>query len=88
MPGFSECGCTKPSPEFIFEAVRDYGIDVSRLGMVGGGPTDIECEYRAGLRAIRIEPDHPSADAHNDWPKADYYATDPFAASRIILNGE
>lgn len=88
VPGYSECKCRKPSPEFIFEAVRSYGIDVSRSWMVGDRPTDIECGYRAGLRTIRIEPDHPSADPHDDWPKADHYATDLLGASRIILSGE
>jgi D-glycero-D-manno-heptose 1,7-bisphosphate phosphatase len=88
VPGFSKCSCRKPSPDFIFAAVRSYGIDVSRSWMVGDRPTDIECGYRAGLRTIRIEPDHPSADPHNDWPKAHYYAADLLAASRIILNEE
>ena len=88
VPGYSECVCRKPSPEFIFKAVREHGIDLSRSWMVGDRPTDVECGYRAGLRTICIEPDHPSADPRNDRPKADYYVSDLLAASRIILDGE
>ena len=88
VPGYSECSCRKPSPEFIFKAVQDHGIDLSRSWMVGDRPTDIECGHRAGLRTIRVKPDHPSADPKIDLPRADYYASDLQAASRIILNGK
>jgi len=88
VAGYSECVCRKPSPEFIFSAVKKHGVDLSRSWMVGDRPTDVECGYRAGLRTIRIKPDHPSADPQNDWPKADYFCSNLLAASRIILNGE
>ena len=88
VPGYSECICRKPSPEFIFKAVREHGIDLSRSWMIGDRSTDVECGYRAGLRTVRIKPDHPSSDPQSDWPKADHYVADLLAASRIILNGE
>jgi D-glycero-D-manno-heptose 1,7-bisphosphate phosphatase len=88
VPGYSECVCRKPSPEFIYSAVKKHGIDLSRSWMVGDRATDVECGFRAGLRTIRIQPDHPSADPHSDWPKANYYGSDLLEASRIILNGE
>jgi len=88
VPGYSECDCRKPSPKFIFDAAKQYAIDLNRSWMVGDRSTDVECGNRAGLRTIRIEPDHPAADPRSNWPKADYYACDLLAASRIILNGE
>ena len=88
VSGYSECICRKPSPEFILSAVKTHGIDLSRSWMVGDRSTDVECGFRAGLRTIRIKPDHPSVDPQSDWPKADYYCSDLLAASRIILNGE
>jgi D-glycero-D-manno-heptose 1,7-bisphosphate phosphatase len=88
VPGYSECVCRKPSPEFIFSAAKKYGIDLSSSWMVGDRRTDVECGFRAGLRTIRIKPDHPSPDPQSDWPKADFYGSELLEASRIILNGE
>ena len=88
VPGYSECDCRKPSPKFIFDAARQYAIDLNRSWMVGDRSTDIECGQRAGVRTVRLTPDHPSTDPQSDLPKADYYAPDLKAASSIILNAK
>ena len=40
----------KPSPEFLFDARRDLGIDLALSYIVGDKMIDLECGWRAGVR--------------------------------------
>lgn len=40
----------KPSPAFLHEAARRYGIDLSRSYMIGDKLSDLQCGIRAGVR--------------------------------------
>jgi histidinol phosphatase-like enzyme len=58
----------KPSPKFLLEAAKKYGIDLSRSYMIGDkGDTDIQCGINAGCKTILVRTgtgreweDHPS----------------------------
>lgn len=39
----------KPGPELLFEAERDFGVDLSTSVMVGDGDRDVDAGYNAGL---------------------------------------
>jgi D-glycero-D-manno-heptose 1,7-bisphosphate phosphatase len=41
----------KPSPQFLFDARDELGIDVARSFMVGDKLIDLECGWNAGVRA-------------------------------------
>lgn len=86
LRGYSRCDCRKPSPRFLFAAAEKYAINLACSWMVGDRSTDVECGFRAGVRTIRLTPDHPSPNLQSDWPKADHHAPDLLAATRIILN--
>ncbi len=40
----------KPSPQFLFDARDDFGIDLSQSFMVGDKRVDLECGWNAGVR--------------------------------------
>jgi D-glycero-D-manno-heptose 1,7-bisphosphate phosphatase len=40
----------KPSPQFLFDARDEFGIDLSRSYMVGDKVIDLECGWNAGVR--------------------------------------
>ena len=40
----------KPSPQFLFDARDEFGIDLSRSYMVGDKLIDLECGWKAGVR--------------------------------------
>ncbi len=83
-PGYSgSCECRKPSPVFLFEAARRFGIDLSRSWMVGDREADIACGRAAGVRTIRVAPDHPVALAST--LAADYEVTDLAAAVADVI---
>lgn len=60
----------KPSPQFLFDARDELGLDLSRSYMVGDKLVDLDCGWNAGVRAAllvrtgygaelaRTQPDH------------------------------
>lgn len=50
-----ECECRKPSPKLVFEAVKDFQIDLSKSYFVGDTVADIECGFNAGLKTILVK---------------------------------
>jgi len=44
----------KPAPGMVFEAARDYGIDLSRSFFVGDKRIDIECGAQAGTQTVLV----------------------------------
>ncbi|QDO96351.1 HAD family hydrolase [Ferrovibrio terrae] len=83
-PGYSgPCECRKPSPASLLEAARRFNIDLGRSWMVGDRETDVACGHAAGVRTIRIAPDHPVA--ATGISTADYQAADLAAAVADII---
>jgi len=41
----------KPSPNFLMDAARDYGVQLNQSFMVGDKMSDLECGKNAGVRA-------------------------------------
>lgn len=41
----------KPSPQFLFDAGDEFGIDLGRSYMIGDKLADLECGWNAGVRA-------------------------------------
>ncbi|CAA6605048.1 D,D-heptose 1,7-bisphosphate phosphatase (fragment) [Rhodospirillaceae bacterium LM-1] len=81
LPGYGACACRKPSPYFLLQAERWFGIDLCASWMVGDRATDVACAHAAGVKAIRIlGQDQARAD-----PKPLAYAQDLRQAATIIL---
>lgn len=40
----------KPAPDFLFDAQREFGVDLSRSFMVGDKVIDLECGWNAGVQ--------------------------------------
>lgn len=53
------CECRKPSPHFLREAAREYGVDLAQSWMVGDQDSDLACGRAAGCRVALIE--HPGS---------------------------
>jgi D-glycero-D-manno-heptose 1,7-bisphosphate phosphatase len=41
----------KPSPQFLFDARDEFGVDLARSYMIGDKIIDLECGWNAGVRA-------------------------------------
>lgn len=58
IPGYGSCECRKPSPFFILEAAKSYGVDLAQSWMAGDSGTDIEAGRQAGCRTALVEYEH------------------------------
>jgi len=74
----------KPSPYFLLEAAKKYGVDLANSWMIGDRDTDIECGKNAGTRSILIDADHPNAKAGKSSP--DYKAKSLRDAVTLIIS--
>jgi D,D-heptose 1,7-bisphosphate phosphatase len=57
-PDFStpeQVNCRKPSPEMIFQAERDFNINLEGSYFVGDSVSDIQCGINAGLKTILVK---------------------------------
>lgn len=82
---FSVCSCRKPSPQMVLDAAAAHAIDLARSWIVGDRSSDIECGRRAGLRTLRIAPDHPVAARELEAIEPDDHAENLLEAAHRIL---
>ena len=47
--------CRKPSPEMVFQAQREFEIDLSKSFFIGDRSVDIECGINAGVKTILLK---------------------------------
>jgi len=52
------CFCRKPKPGLIFQAAKDFGIDLASSFMIGDKLTDIQAGYSAGCKTILLLSGH------------------------------
>jgi D-glycero-D-manno-heptose 1,7-bisphosphate phosphatase len=58
-PDFSgDCGCRKPKPGLIQQAIRDFNICVEQSVMFGDSDSDVKAATAAGVRAVLINSLH------------------------------
>jgi D-glycero-D-manno-heptose 1,7-bisphosphate phosphatase len=87
VPEYSgPCDCRKPSPYFLVEDAKRFGIDLAGSWMIGDRNVDILCGKAAGVRTIRVQEDHPATRYPSD-ARADFEASGLPAAAAIILAG-
>ena len=81
----------KPSPQFLFEARDEFGLDLAQCYMVGDKIIDVLCGRNAGVRrsilvrtgyGARVEQEAP-AELRDAWVVDDLAA----AAARILAGG-
>jgi D-glycero-D-manno-heptose 1,7-bisphosphate phosphatase len=53
------CECRKPGPKSLFDAARDFDLDLGASWMAGDQDTDLACGRAAGCRVALIE--HPGS---------------------------
>ena len=49
-----DCDCRKPKPGMLYQAAKDFNIDLSSSWMIGDSKNDIQCGINAGCRTILI----------------------------------
>jgi len=60
IEGYGRCECRKPSPFFIWEAAKLYGIELRESWMAGDQDTDVVTGINAGCRTALLKYEHSS----------------------------
>lgn len=57
-PDFNDeekCKCRKPSAKLIFDAAKDFNIDLNRSYMIGDSVSDIKAGLNAGVKSVLVK---------------------------------
>ncbi|MCU0782594.1 MAG: HAD family hydrolase [Verrucomicrobia bacterium] len=79
----------KPSPQFLFDARAEFGLDLSRSYMLGDKLIDVECGLNAGVKHSILVRTGYGAEQERENPKLSARAVvvaDLAAAAEWILN--
>ncbi len=73
----------KPSPQFLFDARDEFGIDLSQSYMIGDKLIDLECGWNAGVKkSILVRTGYGADVARNiTGPNLQMYIADDLAAA-------
>jgi len=80
------CDCRKPKPKFLFDAAREYGLDLSRCFMIGDRLSDIQAGQNAGAKSILVLTGAGRETRANPEARPDHLADDLAAATEWILS--
>jgi len=50
-----ECECRKPSPKLVYDAAKDFQVDLSKSYFIGDTISDIQCGFNAGIKSILVK---------------------------------
>lgn len=50
-----ECNCRKPSPQLVFQASKDFNIDIKNSYFIGDSISDYDCAANAGCKFILVK---------------------------------
>lgn len=76
------CKCRKPSPEMIFQAARDHGVNLAHSFLIGDKRSDLECGRNAGVKTILVRTGYGKT---TDPNLADFTAENLSEAADLIL---
>jgi D-glycero-D-manno-heptose 1,7-bisphosphate phosphatase len=58
----SACECRKPKPKLLFDAAKEYDIDLANSWMIGDRPTDVMTGVNAGTKTILVKSGDPTVE--------------------------
>ena len=62
----SNCDCRKPKPGMLYQAQKDYSINLPECLMIGDDERDIETAHNADMKGILVNEEYTLLDAVND----------------------
>ena len=57
------CECRKPAPGMLFQAQRDFDLDLTRTTFIGDDERDGQAADAAGCRFVMVDDEHPLLEA-------------------------
>lgn len=85
-PGQLPCSCSKPSSGMLYEASKDFKIDLEKSYFVGDKSSDIMAGKNVGCKTILVETGNAGKEEGYIYVKADYVAKNLFEAAGFIAS--
>ena len=60
------CGCRKPRPEMLYQAQKEFSLNLRNTYLIGDDERDIEAGEKAGCRNLLVDEDYTVLDAVRD----------------------
>jgi D-glycero-D-manno-heptose 1,7-bisphosphate phosphatase len=60
----------KPSPQFLWDAREEFGIDLARSYVIGDKLIDLQCGWNAGVKAVLLVRTGYGAQTEQEFPEA------------------
>jgi D-glycero-D-manno-heptose 1,7-bisphosphate phosphatase len=57
-----KCECRKPKPKLIFDAAKEFNLDLTQSWMIGDRPSDVMTGLNAGTNAILVKTGVPTVE--------------------------
>lgn len=83
-PYLQACSCRKPAPGMIFQAARDFNIELETSYMIGDTARDMEAAAAAGVKGILVKTGYGLDNLDGPAPPV-HIADDILAAVRWII---
>ena len=64
------CGCRKPAPGLLFQAQKDFHLDLSRTWFLGDDERDAQAAEKAGCRFAMVDQQNPLLACASRWTQA------------------
>jgi D,D-heptose 1,7-bisphosphate phosphatase len=49
-----DCECRKPSPKLLFDAAKEFNVDLQNSYFIGDSVADVQCGKNAGIKTILV----------------------------------
>ena len=82
----TDCDCRKPLPGMLFQATRDFSLDLAGSYIIGDKVADVEAGLAAGCRPVLVRTGYGRADSSRIPAGVPVY-DDLLAAARAIIGG-
>lgn len=80
----ADCGCRKPSPGMIHDAIAKHGFDPSKAWVIGDKEVDVALGHAAGAKSILVRTGYGTQ--YEATSKADFVVDNLLAAVELILS--
>jgi histidinol-phosphate phosphatase family protein len=58
----NNCDCRKPKPKLLFDAAKEYGLDLASSWMIGDRPSDVMTGVNAGTKTVLVKSGVPTVE--------------------------
>ncbi|MGQ9898166.1 MAG: D-glycero-alpha-D-manno-heptose-1,7-bisphosphate 7-phosphatase [Acidobacteriota bacterium] len=88
-PYRQDCNCRKPKPGLLYQAARDFDLDLTKCVVIGDRYSDVQVAHRVGACGVLVLTGYGRGEyeyQREQWPRQpNYIAADVLEAVNLVL---